>query len=155
MGDEFLFQQLAAANIETLARYGLKRGTKKIISHCPHCVNSFRQDYPQLGGDYEVVHHSQFLAELAAAGRLKIAGDLNDKITYHDPCYLARVGGVTEPPRQLLGRAMRNGNGPTQMPRSREQTACCGAGGGRMWFDDAPDQRIGKGRVAEALATGA
>jgi Fe-S oxidoreductase len=160
MGDEFLFQQLATKNMETLARCGVKRGAKTIVSHCPHCVNSFKQDYSQLGVDYEVLHHTEFLAKLVAEKRLRpaTASDADHGgVTYHDPCYLARVGGVTEPPRQLLQIA--SGADATQplaeMPRNREQTACCGAGGGRMWFDDAPADRVGTGRVQEALDTGA
>jgi Fe-S oxidoreductase/nitrate reductase gamma subunit len=162
MGDEFLFQQLAGTNVATLERYGVKRGAKRIVSHCPHCVNSFKLDYPQMGGDYEVVHHTQLLAELAAAGRLPKfdqAGAVVGKLTYHDPCYLARVGGITEEPRQLLQLTLAgssNGGGKiVEMPRHGRQTACCGAGGGRMWFDDAPATRIGNSRVKEALATGA
>jgi Fe-S oxidoreductase/nitrate reductase gamma subunit len=161
MGDEFLFQQLAAANIATLERYGVKRGAKKIVSHCPHCVNSFKQDYEQMGGDYEVVHHTELLAQLAAEGRLPAAGltksDQAAKLTYHDPCYLARVAAITEAPRQLIQLTLVGGDRRelAEMPRHGRQTSCCGAGGGRMWFDDAPATRVGVGRVREALATGA
>jgi Fe-S oxidoreductase/nitrate reductase gamma subunit len=159
MGDEFLFRQLATSNIETLQQHGVKRGANKIVSHCPHCVNSFKQDYPQLGGDYEIVHHSQYLAELAAEGRLQLNQSAmpssNGKITYHDPCYLARVAGVTEAPRRLIQLSVRNETELLEMSRTGRQTSCCGAGGGRMWFDDAPEKRIGRGRVQEALATGA
>ncbi len=159
MGDEFLFQQLAAANIETLARHGVKRGAKKIVAHCPHCVNSLKQDYAQLGGDYDVVHHTELFAQLAAEGKLPLEPSaLAGRTTYHDPCYLARVGGVTEPPRRLLQLAVLPGNGRelVEMPRHGPQTACCGAGGGRIWMDDtASGERIGTSRVAEALATGA
>jgi Fe-S oxidoreductase/nitrate reductase gamma subunit len=179
MGDEFLFQQLATANVQTLAQHGVRRGSRKIVSHCPHCVNSFKNDYPQMGGDYEVVHHTVLLAQLVREGRLPIDRSLVTepigKMTYHDPCYLARVGGVTEPPRQLLQLMLPDGGarptdakaaptlaGPDtpvrqliELPRHGRQTACCGAGGGRMWFEDAPAQRIGIGRVKEMLATGA
>jgi Fe-S oxidoreductase/nitrate reductase gamma subunit len=159
LGDEFLFQQMATTNIETLAAHGVKRGAKKIVAHCPHCVNSLKQDYSQLGSDYEVVHHSEFLARLVAEGHLPLKPTTNHSgpITYHDPCYLARVGGVTEAPRQLLQLTVRHDPNREliEMPRHGQQTACCGAGGGRMWFDDAPDKRIGIGRVREALATGA
>lgn len=160
MGDEFLFQELAAQNIETLARYNVQRGAKIIISHCPHCVNSFKQDYPQLGGEYEVFHHTEYLAKLIDDGHLPVpaSSTQNDTtISYHDPCYLARVGGITEPPRQLLQLAAgsENSNRLVEMPRNRRETSCCGAGGGRMWFDDPPSERVGTGRVQEALATGA
>lgn len=153
LGDELLFQQLARRNLETFERHGIKRGTRRLLAHCPHCVNSLRQDYAQLGGDLEVVHHTTFLAELVRAGRLALpkSPTAAPALTYHDPCYLARVQGETAAPRTLLA-----GAGPLrEMPRHGRHTACCGAGGGRMWFDDAPDKRIGQGRVAEALATGA
>jgi Fe-S oxidoreductase/nitrate reductase gamma subunit len=156
MGDELLFQQLAAKNVETLAR----RKVRRIVAHCPHCVNSLRNDYPQAGGNYEVVHHSQLLAELIDEGRLpRASGDhaTERAITYHDPCYLARVSGVSEPPRTVLKSAL-NGSGGlpiVELPRNRRETSCCGAGGGRMWFDDALVNRVGQGRVREIAATGA
>jgi Fe-S oxidoreductase len=161
MGDEFLFQELAGRNIETLARHNVRRGAKTIVSHCPHCVNSFKQDYPQLGGDYEVIHHSEYLAKLVAEGRLPAPAPKTEgsgAVTYHDPCYLARVGGVTEQPRQLLGAAVGNSDpgysSIVEMPRNRRATSCCGAGGGRMWFDDPPSERAGTGRVQEVIETG-
>ncbi len=145
MGDEFLFQELAATNIDALARHGVK----KIITHCPHCLNSLRQDYPQFDGHYEITHHTQYLGELVAADKLKAAPAQDETVTYHDPCYLARVNGITSAPRELLPANLK------EMPRHGCQTACCGAGGGRMWFDDPATERIGVGRVAEALDTGA
>jgi Fe-S oxidoreductase len=145
MGDEFLFQELAATNIETFTRHNVK----KIVTHCPHCLNSLRQDYPQFEGHYEVVHHTQFLEELATAGKLKAATITDKTVTYHDPCYLARVNGITDAPRALLLEPLK------EMPRNSCQTACCGAGGGRMWFDDPAAERIGSGRITEALDTGA
>ena len=157
MGDEFLFQELAATNVETLNRHSVKR----IVAHCPHCVNSLLQDYPQMEGRYEVIHHSQLLAQLIEEGRLeaadKEASTDPGKLTFHDPCYLARAVGVTEPPRQVLAAEKYEGKEVqlTELPRNRRQTACCGAGGGRMWFDDAPSERSGVGRVEEILATGA
>jgi len=144
MGDEFLFQELAMTNIETFTKHAVK----KIVTHCPHCLNSLRQDYPQFDGHYEVIHHSQFLGELVAAKKLKAAAVMSESVTYHDPCYLARVNGITEAPRALLPEI-------TEMPRSGCQTACCGAGGGRMWFDAAAEERIGASRITEALDTGA
>ncbi|MCP4784544.1 MAG: 4Fe-4S dicluster domain-containing protein [Fuerstiella sp.] len=157
MGDEFLFQELAAANVENLNEHGVKR----IVAHCPHCVNSLLHDYPQMNGRYEVVHHSQLLAQLIKEGRLEAApeapGGDSGKVTFHDPCYLARAVGVTEPPRQILAKGKCGGK-PEQvveLSRNRQQTACCGAGGGRMWFDDAPSERSGGGRVEEIVATGA
>jgi Fe-S oxidoreductase/nitrate reductase gamma subunit len=156
MGDELLFQQLAQQNIDTLA----SRGARRIVAHCPHCVNSLRNDYSQFGGDYDVVHHSQLLAELLQQGRLKptATGNLaSETITYHDPCYLARVSGITQPPRKVLsgGAKRTDGSAVVELPRNRRQTSCCGAGGGRMWFDDPPAQRVGQSRVSEIAASGA
>jgi Fe-S oxidoreductase len=117
-------------------------------------------DYPQVGGQYEVIHHSQLLAELIAQGRLiPIDGDAakGQSITYHDPCYLARANGVTEAPRAVLATAVsKSSELPIlELPRNRRQTSCCGAGGGRMWFDDALAQRVGQGRVREIANSGA
>ena len=131
-------------NIGTLSRHGVK----KIVTHCPHCLNSLGQDYSQIDGHYEVTHHTQFLGELVAAGKLKATAVMNEKVAYHDPCYLARVNGITDAPRALLPEI-------TEMPRHGCQTACCGAGGGRMWFDDPTEERIGTGRITEALETSA
>jgi Fe-S oxidoreductase/nitrate reductase gamma subunit len=161
MGDEFLFQQLATGNIESLARHGVKRGAKKIVTHCPHCLNSFKNDYPQMGGDYEVLHHTELLSRLSAAGHLPldpaILAKVGGKVTYHDPCFLARVSNITAPPRKLIELTVVQGGGRelVEMPRHGRQTSCCGAGGGRMWFDDPASERIGNSRVHEALATGA
>jgi Fe-S oxidoreductase/nitrate reductase gamma subunit len=151
MGDELLFQDLAEKNVATLAKHNVRR----IVSHCPHCVNSFRNDYPQLGGDYEVVHHSQLLATLLAEGRIKTSAAAEKQaITYHDPCYLARVHNTVDEPRQVISEA--SGGLPiVELPRNGRDTACCGGGGGRMWFDDAPDQRIGQGRIDEVMSSGA
>jgi Fe-S oxidoreductase len=161
MGDELLFQQLAGKNIETFERFGLRQGAKRIVSHCPHCVNSFRQDYPQLGANLDVTHHTEFLDELIRSGRLKISANKSvtseaksASITYHDPCYLARAQNVTAPPRAILSQAA-GAKAIVEMPRHGRQTSCCGAGGGRMWFDDTADKRVGQSRVAEALGTGA
>ncbi len=154
MGDEFLFQELAASNVETLGKYKVK----KIVAHCPHCVNSFLYDYPQMGGTYEVIHHSQLLATLVEQGLLPSSASENDgEVVYHDPCYLARANNVTEPPRQTVAAARFNGDVArvTELPRNRRHTSCCGGGGGRMWFDDAPAERSGKGRVLDILDSGA
>jgi Fe-S oxidoreductase len=156
MGDELLFQQLAEQNVAALT----SRRVRRIVAHCPHCVNSLSNDYLQAGGNYEVIHHSQLLAELIDEGRLPKTDNKmpsGASITYHDPCYLARMSGVTEPPRDVIGAAA---NGTTslpiiELPRNRRQTACCGAGGGRMWFDDAAAKRVGRGRVQEIAASGA
>ena len=143
MGDEFLFQELAASNVETLSKYEVK----KIVAHCPHCVNSFLQDYPQMGGKYEVIHHSQLLASLVEQGHLpRSASEAEGEVVYHDPCYLARANSITEPPRQTVAAARFDGEVErvTELPRNRRETSCCGGGGGRMWFDDAPAERSGE-----------
>jgi Fe-S oxidoreductase/nitrate reductase gamma subunit len=154
MGDEFLFQEQAATNIATLDQHKVKT----IITHCPHCLNSLSKDYPQFGGDYEVVHHSVFLSRLIMDGKLavdaKAAGLADGSVTYHDPCYLSRVQRTITEPRALIGAAAGN-SALTEMPRNGKGTSCCGAGGGRMWFDDGPDERVGRARVAEAIDTGA
>ena len=150
MGDEFLFQELAGTNVEVLKRYRVK----KVITHCPHCLNSLAQDYPQFGGDYEVVHHSVFLSQLIMDGKLEVDPAKAGSVTYHDPCYLSRVGGASKEPRELIAASLGK-RALQEMPRNRRGASCCGAGGGRMWFDDGPDTRIGRGRVEEALATGA
>ncbi len=150
LGDEFLFQELAQANIATLAKYNVR----KIVAHCPHCLNTLLKDYSQFGGNYEVIHHTQLLEQLVASGRLKgdAAKATGGPITYHDPCYLARVNGIHAAPRALLSATA---GGVAEMPRNREKTFCCGAGGGRMWMEEDPKKRVSTVRAQEALATGA
>src|SRR5450432_57682 len=151
IGDEFLFQQLAQANVETLTR----RRVKKIVTPCPHCYNTFKNEYPQFGGQYQVQHHSTLLAELVGSGQLVSAdgGNSGESITLHDPCYLARVNGEVDATRTVIGSA----SDPQfrEMPRCGKKTFCCGAGGGRMWFEEAPQQRVSHLRSQEAVATGA
>lgn len=157
LGDEFLFQELAEANIETLSKYNVR----KIVAHCPHCVNSLIKDYSEFGGEYDVVHHTQFLASLIGNGRLKVSGELPQTlaggVVYHDPCYLARVNRIHEAPREVLNSAVAGSpdGGLREMARRREKTSCCGAGGGRMWMEEPPQQRVSTKRAGEALATGA
>ena len=149
IGDEFLFQERAQANVETLGR----RQVKKIVTPCPHCHNTLKNEYPQFGGQYEVQHHSTLLAELIASGRLPNDPGSDGPITLHDPCYLARVNGETEATRTVLGAAADQQY--REMPRCGKKTFCCGAGGGRMWFDEPPEERISTLRAAEAVMTGA
>ncbi len=157
LGDEFLFQELAQVNIATLAKYKVK----KIVAHCPHCLNSLLKDYSQFGGNYEVVHHTQLLEQLLSDGRLKVNGaqTAGDAITYHDPCYLARVNGIHDAPRGVLQAVSTAAAFPAaglrEMPRNREKTFCCGAGGGRMWMEEDPKKRVCSVRAKEALGTGA
>ncbi|HEY6206731.1 MAG TPA: heterodisulfide reductase-related iron-sulfur binding cluster [Chthoniobacterales bacterium] len=149
IGDEFLFQQLAQTNIETLARHK----AKNIVTPCPHCYNTLKNEYSQFGGQYQVAHHSTLLAELIGAGRLSNETSNGEPITLHDPCYLARVNGEVDASRTVVGAAQNRQY--REMPRCGKKTFCCGAGGGRMWFEEAPSQRVSVLRSQEAIATGA
>ena len=149
IGDEFLFQERARVNVETLTR----RKVKKIVTACPHCYNTLKNEYPQFGGQYEVQHHSTLLAELVEAGRLSNNIINGESITLHDPCYLARVNGEVDATRAVIGAA--RSAQYREMPRCGKKTFCCGAGGGRMWFEEAPSQRVSVLRSQEAIATGA
>lgn len=153
LGDEFLFQELAQANIETLAKYKVC----KIVAHCPHCLNSLLKDYSQFGGHYEVIHHTQLIAQLIDQGRLKLPEDAPiGTVTYHDPCYLARVNGIHREPRLVIQQLLTGPNNSfVEMRRAREKTFCCGAGGGRMWMEEDPKKRVSTLRAKEAVGTGA
>ncbi len=149
IGDEFLFQERAQTNIDTLTR----RKVRKIVTPCPHCHNTLKNEYPQFGGNYEVQHHSSLLAELLANGKLRRGTSDGEPITLHDPCYLARVNQETAAPRAVLDAP--NDDSYREMPRCGKKTFCCGAGGGRMWFDEAPEHRVSRLRAEEVVATGA
>jgi Fe-S oxidoreductase len=149
MGNEYVFQILATGNIETLNRYR----PKTIITACPHCFNTIGNEYGQLGGHYEVVHHSQFLSRLVGEGRLRVDERRQGSITLHDSCYLARYNGVIKETRAVLGAVP--GLELREMERSGRQTFCCGAGGGRMWMEEKRGTRINAARTSQALATGA
>jgi Fe-S oxidoreductase len=126
-------------------------GAKKIVVTCAHCFNAIGNEYPQLGGNYEVVHHTQLLARLVAEGKLVPAGEVDAAVTYHDPCYLGRHNRVFSPPREILGSVP--GVRLTEMPRNRERSFCCGAGGARMWMEETIGTRINETRTDEALST--
>jgi Fe-S oxidoreductase len=149
IGNEFLFEQLARENVGNLNRYGVK----KVVTACPHCFNTFRNEYPQYGGAFEVFHHSEFLARLVEEGRLKPVAESGKKVTFHDPCYLGRQNGVYDAPRQLVQISTR---GPAvEMGRTRDNSFCCGGGGGMSFVDEPPDQRVNQERAREAVETGA
>ena len=146
MGHEFLFQMLAQQNVETLNAVG----ARTIVATCAHCFNTLANEYPQLGGHYEVVHHTQLLARLVAEGRLRPVTPVDATVTYHDACYLGRHNRVFAPPRELLGSVP--GARVAEMPRNSERSFCCGAGGARMWMDETIGQRVNENRTDEALA---
>jgi Fe-S oxidoreductase len=151
LGNEFVFNVLAQQNIETLNEAGLGEGSgKKVIASCPHCFNTIAREYPQLGGNYEVIHHTQLLAALVADGKLTPVNPVDEKITYHDPCFLGRHNKVFTPPREIIDAVP--GTQAEEMHRCKNKGFCCGAGGARMWLEERIGTRINENRVDEALA---
>jgi Fe-S oxidoreductase len=175
IGNEYLWQMMAQQNIETLNGYGFNRAGalnghnghapgngvagvapkhRTIITACPHCFNTIKNEYPQLGGDYEVVHHTVFIDRLLADEKLTLPANFDQrKLTYHDPCYIGRYNDIYDEPRNIL--TVLNTNGVTEMRRHRNKSFCCGGGGGRAWMEEKIGKRVNQTRVNEALETGA
>ncbi len=157
IGNEFVFQMLAQENVTNLN----EAGVKKIVATCPHCFNTLANEYGQVGGQYEVVHHTELLAHLVSSGALTPVSPVDGGLTYHDPCYLGRHNRVFAPPREVLAAAVSTAgssgsrSGIIEMPRNSERSFCCGAGGARMWMEERIGKRINVDRVEEAVATGA
>jgi Fe-S oxidoreductase len=146
LGNEYVFDQLARENVALFKKYGIK----KIITFCPHCYSTLKNDYAQYGADYEVLHHTQVIADLIKRGRLKLQGRTDGRIVFHDSCYLGRYNDVFDAPREILAAAS-GGIAPLEMPRCRENSFCCGAGGGRMWMDEDVGKGVYLDRTQEAL----
>ena len=148
-GNEFLFQMQAAMNIQVMNGYGVKR----IVTTCPHCFNTLKNEYPGLGGDYEVVHHTQFLRDLLKEGKIQVAGGTfrGKRITYHDPCYLGRANGIYEAPRELIGKIDAE---LVEMKSCKQRGLCCGAGGAQMFKEaEKGDKEVNIERTEQAIET--
>jgi Fe-S oxidoreductase len=150
MGNEYLYQMLAQQNIETLNRYNVK----KIVTTCPHCFNTMRNEYPHFGGNYEVLHYSQFVDDLIRQGRLKPIKMVNTTVAYHDSCFLGRHNGIYDQPRNVA-RSIPGVTLVEMEPRCRERGFCCGAGGGHMWIEESRGTRINHARTDHFLQTNA
>jgi Fe-S oxidoreductase len=151
-GNEFLFQMQAMANIQVLNMYNVK----KIVTACPHCFNTLKNEYPELGGNYEVIHHSQLIQQLINEGKIKLEGGgefKGKKITYHDSCYLGRANNIYEAPREVLAQLDAD---LVEMKRSKSKGLCCGAGGAQMFKDaEKGNKEVNHERIEDALETGA
>ena len=173
IGNEYLWQMMAQQNVETLNNYGFNRANqgnshdghndgaasaapkhRTVITACPHCFNTIKNEYPQLGGNYEVMHHTVFIDKLLTEEKITLPEGFDErKLTYHDPCYIGRYNDIYDEPRRVL--TVLNSNGVTEMRRHRNKSFCCGGGGGRAWMEEKIGKRVNQTRVSEALETGA
>ena len=172
IGNEYLWQMMAQQNVETLNNYGFNIANSQnghaptahntatatkhrtVITACPHCFNTIKNEYPQLGGNYEVLHHTVFIDRLLTEEKIKLPEGFDErKLTYHDPCYIGRYNDIYDEPRRVL--TVLNSNGVTEMRRHRNKSFCCGGGGGRAWMEEKIGKRVNQTRVNEALSTGA
>ncbi|MBZ0235323.1 MAG: 4Fe-4S dicluster domain-containing protein [Deltaproteobacteria bacterium] len=147
-GNEMLFQMLAEQNVETMK----SANVKKVVTSCPHCLHTLRHDYPQFGGDFEVIHHTQLISHLIDTQKLTVGGSPVDTVTYHDSCYLGRWNKEFDAPRDVL-EALKPAGGVTELVRSKRHGFCCGAGGGRMFMEEHEGERVNQNRTDEILAT--
>lgn len=148
-GDEELFKRLAKENIKTF----VDNGVKKILVSSPHCYETFKNEYPDFMVNFEIIHITEYLLELMNAGRLELTGEINKKITYHDPCYLGRHNGIFDEPREVLKKVP--GLELVEMSETRIDSLCCGGGGGRVWMETPKGERFGDLRIDQAIETGA
>ena len=149
VGGELTYQMCSKENIETFERYGVK----KIITTCPHCMNTLKNEYSDYGGDYEVIHHSELIGDLIHEGRIEPKKNV-DSVTYHDPCYLGRHNDVYEPPRDVI-KSVAEPGAFVELEKNRSKSHCCGSGGGYAWMDDHPEKRINQERFEQVQGCGA
>jgi Fe-S oxidoreductase len=145
VGSEMLYQMTAQENIETLNNYNVK----KIVTACPHCLNTLKNEYPQMGGNYEVIYHAEFIDRLVKEGKIKLKQTFSGTLTYHDPCYLGRYNDIFHQPRSILKSVSKNGL--KELNRHGRESFCCGGGGGRMWMEENIGKRINLERSEEIV----
>ena len=148
IGNEYLFQMMATKNMETFEKYKFK----KIVTQCPHCLTTLKNDYSELGASLDVVHHSQYISDLIKDGKIEPEPWMDDDVTYHDPCYLGRHSGEYDAPRDVIQSIMRDGK-LVEMEQNKKESFCCGAGGGNMWYEIKTGERINKNRFNQAVET--